>query len=91
MRQIGKADRTTDELFELFENNFNKQQNCAIRLQKEVKNYATCIRCKYLIIKLKNDKLNELDFKKKLKFIFFKMHQSKKRKGILKKQTFKSI
>ena len=46
MQNIGKADRTTDELFELYENNFNKQQNSAIRLQKEIKNYVTCIRCK---------------------------------------------
>lgn len=43
-QKFGKADRTTDELFEVYQNNFSKQQNSALRLQKELKNYATCIR-----------------------------------------------
>ncbi|RWS14552.1 myc box-dependent-interacting protein 1-like isoform X2 [Dinothrombium tinctorium] len=44
LQNLGKADRTTDELFEVYQNNFNKQQNSATRLQKELKNYVTCIR-----------------------------------------------
>jgi len=44
LQNFGKADRTTDQLFELYNNNFNKQQNAAIRLQKEMKNYVTCLR-----------------------------------------------
>lgn len=44
MQNFGKADKTTDDLFELYSNNFNKQQNSATRLQKEMKNYVTCLR-----------------------------------------------
>ena len=44
MQNFGKKDRTTDELFEIYQNNFNKQQTSAARLQKELKNYATCAR-----------------------------------------------
>lgn len=44
MQNLGKADKTTDELFEVYSNNFNKQQNSATRLQKEMKNYHTCLR-----------------------------------------------
>lgn len=44
MQNLGKADKTTDELFEVYSNNFTKQQNSAARLQKEMKNYVTCLR-----------------------------------------------
>ncbi|XP_053201155.1 myc box-dependent-interacting protein 1-like isoform X2 [Panonychus citri] len=44
LQNLGKADRTTDDLFEASQNNFGRQQNSATRLQKEVKNYVTCIR-----------------------------------------------
>ncbi|KAH9389067.1 PREDICTED: myc box-dependent-interacting protein 1-like [Rhagoletis zephyria] len=44
LQNFGKKDRTTDELFEIYQNNFAKQQASAMRLQKELKNYATCAR-----------------------------------------------
>ncbi|XP_054161471.1 myc box-dependent-interacting protein 1-like [Oppia nitens] len=44
LQNFGKADKTTDELFEVYQNNFNKQQNTANRLQKELKNYYNCCR-----------------------------------------------
>ena len=44
MQNFGKADKTTDELFEVYHDNFNKQHNTAMRLQKEMKNYVTCLR-----------------------------------------------
>ncbi|CAG2109934.1 unnamed protein product [Medioppia subpectinata] len=44
LQNFGKADKTTDELFEVYQNNFNKQQNTANRLQKELKNYYNCSR-----------------------------------------------
>lgn len=44
LQNLGKADKTTDELFDVYVNNFNKQQNTALRLQKELKNYSTCMR-----------------------------------------------
>ena len=47
MQNFGKADKTTDELFEIYSNNFNKQQHSATRLAKEMKNYVTCLRGLY--------------------------------------------
>ena len=44
MQNFGKKDRTTDELFEIYQNNFAKQQASATRLQKELKNFAACAR-----------------------------------------------
>ncbi|KAH9412554.1 amphiphysin isoform X2 [Dermatophagoides pteronyssinus] len=44
LQNFGKKDRTTDELFEIYQTNFNKQQTNATRLLKEMKNYATCAR-----------------------------------------------
>ncbi|CAG2167792.1 unnamed protein product [Oppiella nova] len=44
LQNFGKADKTTDELFEVYQNNFNKQQKTADRLQKELKNYYNCCR-----------------------------------------------
>lgn len=44
MQNFGKKDRTTDELFEIYQSNFTKQQSAATRLLKELKNYATCAR-----------------------------------------------
>lgn len=44
MQNFGKADKTTDELFDVYHDNFNKQHNAATRLQKEMKNYVTCLR-----------------------------------------------
>ncbi|KPM08468.1 myc box-dependent-interacting protein 1-like protein [Sarcoptes scabiei] len=44
LQNFGKKDRTTDELFEIYQSNFNKQQSSASRLLKELKNYATCAR-----------------------------------------------
>lgn len=44
LQNFGKKDRTTDELFEIYQTNFNKQQSSATRLLKELKNYATCAR-----------------------------------------------
>ncbi|OTF82388.1 myc box-dependent-interacting protein 1-like protein, partial [Euroglyphus maynei] len=44
LQNFGKKDRTTDELFEIYQTNFNKQQTNATRLLKELKNYQTCAR-----------------------------------------------
>lgn len=44
LQNLGKADKTTDELFEVYENNFNRQQATATRLRKELQNYVTCMR-----------------------------------------------
>jgi len=44
MQNFGKADRTTDELFEVYQINFNRQQSTALNLQKHVKNYLNCLK-----------------------------------------------
>ena len=44
LQNFGKADRTTDELFEVYQLNFNRQQSTALNLQKQVKHYLNCLR-----------------------------------------------
>lgn len=44
LQNFGKADKTTDELFEVYQANFSRQRASGTRLQKELQNYATCMR-----------------------------------------------
>jgi amphiphysin len=44
LQNLGKVDRTADEIFDEHVGNFNKQQCAATRLQKELNNYIRCIR-----------------------------------------------
>lgn len=44
LQNLGKADKTTDDVFDEFEGHFNKQQQNANRLHKEVANYLRCCR-----------------------------------------------
>lgn len=44
LQNFGKADRTTDEMFEVYQLNFNRQQSTALNLQKHVKHYLHCLR-----------------------------------------------
>lgn len=44
LQNFGKADRTTDELFEVYQLDFNRQQSTALNLQKHVKHYAHCLK-----------------------------------------------
>lgn len=44
LQNLGKAHKTTDELFEMYEENFYKQQAQAVRIQKEFKNYMTSLK-----------------------------------------------
>lgn len=44
LQNLGKVDRTADEIFDDHLNNFNRQQHSANRLQKEFNNYIRCIR-----------------------------------------------
>lgn len=44
LQNLGKADKTTDDIFDEFEANFSKQQQNANRLHKEVANYLRCCR-----------------------------------------------
>lgn len=47
LQNLGKVDRTADEIFDEHLTNFNRQQNNATRLQKEFNNYIRCVRCKW--------------------------------------------
>ncbi|XP_038078789.1 myc box-dependent-interacting protein 1-like [Patiria miniata] len=42
--KLGKVDETRDAAFDLYAQNFNQQQAAASRLQKELKNYVSCVR-----------------------------------------------
>jgi amphiphysin len=44
LQNLGKVDRTADEIFDEHVSNFSKQQCAASRLQKELNNYIRCIR-----------------------------------------------
>ncbi|XP_049542004.1 amphiphysin isoform X3 [Anopheles darlingi] len=44
LQNLGKVDRTGDEIFDEHLTNFNRQHTCATRLQKEFSNYIRCIR-----------------------------------------------
>ncbi|XP_059479034.1 amphiphysin isoform X2 [Neocloeon triangulifer] len=44
LQNLGKVDRTADEIFDEHLQNFNKQQAQTSRLQKEFNNYIRCIR-----------------------------------------------
>lgn len=46
LQNLGKVDRTSDEIFDEYLTNFNRQQQNANRLQKEFNNYIRCIRGK---------------------------------------------
>ncbi|XP_053603753.1 myc box-dependent-interacting protein 1 isoform X2 [Plodia interpunctella] len=44
LQNLGKVDRTLDDIFEEHLQNFNRQHQQAMRLQKEFNNYIRCIR-----------------------------------------------
>ena len=51
LQNLGKADKTTDEIFEEHLLNFNQQQANATRLQKDISNYIRCIKGMHFIKK----------------------------------------
>ena len=44
MQNLGKADRTTDDIFEEHLANFNQQQVNANRLHKDISSYIRCVK-----------------------------------------------
>ena len=50
LQNLGKADKTTDEIFEEHLQNFNTQQVNATRLHKDINNYLRCIRGESVIL-----------------------------------------
>jgi hypothetical protein len=44
LQNLGKADKTTDEIFDEHLQNFNTQQVNSTRLHKDINNYLRCIR-----------------------------------------------
>ena len=57
LQNLGKADKTTDEIFEEHLQNFNQQQAHSTRLHKDINNYIRCIRGMYV-----NNKYRYLPF-----------------------------
>ncbi|XP_067012112.2 myc box-dependent-interacting protein 1 isoform X1 [Anabrus simplex] len=60
LQNLGKVDRTADEIFDEHLQNFTRQQNAANRLQKEFNNYIRCIRAVQTASKTLMDSLNEI-------------------------------
>jgi len=60
LQNLGKADKTTDEIFEEHLLNFNQQQNSATRLQKDISNYIRCIKAMQMASKNLMDTLTEV-------------------------------
>ncbi|GAU88482.1 hypothetical protein RvY_01174 [Ramazzottius varieornatus] len=59
LEKLGKSEKTQDELFNEYVNNIGKQQNNALRLQKELKNYLACVKAMELATKSLNDAVTE--------------------------------
>uniref|UniRef100_A0A0A1XH83 Amphiphysin n=1 Tax=Zeugodacus cucurbitae TaxID=28588 RepID=A0A0A1XH83_ZEUCU len=60
LQNLGKVDRTADDIFDDHLNNFNRQQTNANRLQKEFNNYIRCIRAAQTASKSLMDAISEI-------------------------------
>ncbi|XP_066138650.1 amphiphysin isoform X2 [Euwallacea fornicatus] len=60
LQNLGKVDRTADEIFDEHLQNFTRQQNAANRLQKEFSNYIRCIRATQAASKSLLDAIGEV-------------------------------
>ncbi|KAJ8683255.1 hypothetical protein QAD02_019047 [Eretmocerus hayati] len=60
LQNLGKVDRTADDIFDEHLQNFTRQQNAANRLQKEFNNYIRCVRAAQIASKSLMDALNEV-------------------------------
>ncbi|XP_015604720.1 amphiphysin isoform X2 [Cephus cinctus] len=60
LQNLGKVDRTADDIFDEHLQNFTRQQNAATRLQKEFNNYIRCVRAVQAASKTLMDSLNEI-------------------------------
>ncbi|XP_072155557.1 myc box-dependent-interacting protein 1 isoform X1 [Bemisia tabaci] len=60
LQNLGKVDRTADDIFDEHLQNFTRQQNAANKLQKEFNNYIRCIRAMQTASKTLMDSLNEI-------------------------------
>uniref|UniRef100_A0A0V0GAD5 Putative amphiphysin n=1 Tax=Triatoma dimidiata TaxID=72491 RepID=A0A0V0GAD5_TRIDM len=60
LQNLGKVDRTADDIFDEHLENFNRQQLAASRLQKEFNNYIRCIRAVQAASKSLYDCINDV-------------------------------
>ncbi|XP_011312846.1 myc box-dependent-interacting protein 1 isoform X2 [Fopius arisanus] len=60
LQNLGKVDRTADEIFDEHLQNFTRQQSAANKLQKEFNNYIRCVRSVQTASKTLMDTLNEV-------------------------------
>ncbi|CAH0553487.1 unnamed protein product [Brassicogethes aeneus] len=59
LQNLGKVDRTADEIFDEHLQNFTRQQNAANKIQKEFTNYIRCIRAAQVASKTLLDAIGE--------------------------------
>lgn len=55
LQNLGKADKTTDELFQMYEENFYKQQAHAVKLQKEFKQHVSALKGEYFQLPIQSN------------------------------------
>ncbi|XP_025829877.1 myc box-dependent-interacting protein 1 isoform X1 [Agrilus planipennis] len=60
LQNLGKVDRTADDIFDEHLQNFNRQQLAANKLQKEFNNYIRCIRAAQLASKSLMETISEI-------------------------------
>jgi len=60
LQNLGKADKTTDEIFEEHLQNFNQQTAHSTRLHKDINNYIRCIRAMQAASKNMQETLSEV-------------------------------
>ncbi|XP_047359093.1 myc box-dependent-interacting protein 1 isoform X3 [Vespa velutina] len=60
LQNLGKVDRTADDILDEHLQNFTRQQYSANRLQKEFNNYIRCVRAVQVASKTLMDSLNEI-------------------------------
>eukprot|EP00096_Caligus_rogercresseyi_P009916 TRINITY_DN3469_c0_g1_i2.p1 TRINITY_DN3469_c0_g1~~TRINITY_DN3469_c0_g1_i2.p1 ORF type:complete len:352 (-),score=73.22 TRINITY_DN3469_c0_g1_i2:947-2002(-) len=60
LQNLGKADRTTDDIFDEHLYNFNLQQGFANRLHKDISNYIRCVKATHAANKALMDTLYEV-------------------------------
>ncbi|XP_023232159.1 amphiphysin-like isoform X1 [Centruroides sculpturatus] len=60
LQNFGKADKTIDEMFDRYVDNFIKQQNIALKLQKELRNYIICVKAMQVASKSLMETISEV-------------------------------
>ncbi|XP_074652169.1 myc box-dependent-interacting protein 1-like isoform X2 [Tubulanus polymorphus] len=60
LQNLGKAEKTKDDHFDIYTNNFHHQQSQATRLTKELKNYIQCVKAVSIASKSLSEVIEEV-------------------------------